>query len=174
MMRVLFGSTVLAILCSGCVAAPPPPPAPPFDIAAVTDFQSKPSAADPNCNDYTGQATIDGKQQQIVGHACKQPDGSWKVAEGTTDQPNQYVAVYPAPVYYPGDYYYGSYYYGGYPYDWPWLWDASFGFGSSFVFFGNHFHHHGFHGGFHGGGFHGGGFHGGGFAHGGGGGGGHR
>jgi hypothetical protein len=162
MMRVLFGSTALAILCSGCVAEPPPPPpAPPFAAAAVTDFQSKPSAADPNCNDYTGQATIDGKQQQLVGHACKQPDGSWRVAEGTADQPNQYVGVYPAvpAYYYPGDYYYGGYYYGGYPYDWPWLWDASFGFGSSFFFFGSHFHHHGFHGGFHGGGFahHGGG-----------------
>jgi len=155
MMRSLLSSTALAILCSGCVTAPPPPPAPPVAVSAVTDFQTQVSVTDPNCHDYTGQATIEGKQQQIVGHACQQPDGSWKVAEGTADQPNQYVAVYPAPTYYAGYPYYPDYWYG-----WPWLWDASFGFGGSFVFFDHHFHHfhhHGFH---HGGGFaHAGGFH---------------
>lgn len=145
-MRILFSSAALAILCSGCVETPPPPPPlPPVAASDVTNFQTKVSETDPKCHDYTGQATIDGKQEQVIGHACLQPDGSWKVAEGTAEQPNQYVAVYPAPIYYAD-----GQYYPGYAYDWPWLWDASFGFGTSFVFFDHHFHHHGFHhGGFH-------------------------
>jgi hypothetical protein len=127
----------------------------PVAASGVGDFQTQVSAADPNCHDYTGQAMIDGTQQQIVGHACKQPDGSWKVAEGTAAQPNQYVAVYPAPVY--ADGYYPGYFYGD-----PWLWGGPFGFGTSFVFFDRRFHHHGFHlgdFGHHGGSDHHGGFH---------------
>jgi hypothetical protein len=151
-MRVLWSSTVLALLCSACVAAPPPPV--PIALSPVSDFQTKVSETDPNCRDYTGQAMIDGKEEQVVGHACKQEDGSWKVAEGTASEPAQFTAVYPAPIYAGG--YYPDYFYGD-----PWFWDTSFGFGSSFVFFNRHFHHHGFHhGGFHHGGFgHGGGFH---------------
>ena len=147
MMRVLFSSTALALICSSCVMAPPP-----VAVAPVTGFQTTVSATDPNCHDYTGQGMIDGKPQQLVGHACKQPDGSWKVAEGTADQPAQFVAVYPAPIYADGYYYPG--YYPGYFYGDPWIWDASFGFGTSFVFFDHHFHHRDGHGGFHGSGFH--------------------
>ena len=160
-MRALVGSAVLALLCSACVAAPPP--APPPVASAITGFQTKVAADDPNCRDYTGQAMIEGTSQPVVGRACQQPDGSWRVAEGTAANPNQYVAVYPPPtypVYYPG-YYYADYW----PYD-PWFWDAPFGFGGGFVFFDHHFHGgHGFHGG---GGFHdggGGSFHGGGGMH---------
>ena len=116
---------------------------PPLLDANVTDFQSKVAADDPNCRDYTGQATIDGKEQKIVGRACLQSDGSWRVAEGSPENPSQYTAVYPAyaPSYYPG-YYYSDYY------D-PWFWDPPFFFGGSFVFFDHRFHHHdhGFHGG---------------------------
>jgi hypothetical protein len=32
------------------------------------------------CRVYTTQAVIDGKDQQVEGTACRQPDGSWKVA----------------------------------------------------------------------------------------------
>ena len=141
MMRVLFGSTSLALLCSACVTAPPQPLVAPVAVAPISDFQTKLSATEPNCHDYTGQAMIEGKPQQIVGHACQRPDGSWQVAEGTADQPNQFTAVYPAPIYAEG-YYYPDYFYGD-----PWLWDASFGFGTSFVFFDRHFHRQGFHGG---------------------------
>ena len=156
MMRVLWSSTALALFCSGCVTAPPPPVVAPVAVSPVSNFQTKVSETDPNCHDYTGQAMIDGKQEQIVGHACKQEDGSWKVAEGTASQPNQFTAVYPAPVY--ADGFYPGYFYGD-----PWFWDAPFGFGTSFVFFNRHFHRHGFH---HGGSFnHAGGFHSGGFHH---------
>jgi surface antigen len=33
------------------------------------------------CREYTVDATIGGKTEQIYGTACRQPDGSWKVAE---------------------------------------------------------------------------------------------
>lgn len=142
-MRALVGSSALALLCSACVAVPPP--APPPAMSEVTSFQSKVAADDPNCREYTGKATIAGAPQQVVGRACHQADGSWRVAEGTADNPNQYVSVYPASAY-PG--YYPGYYYADYGLYDPWLWDASFGFGTGFVFFDHRFHHHGFHGGF--------------------------
>ncbi|HEV2677757.1 MAG TPA: hypothetical protein VGV37_24715 [Aliidongia sp.] len=132
-MRALVGSAILVLLCSACVAAPPPV------AATVTDFEAKVAADDPNCRDYTGQAMIDGAPQPVVGRACRQSDGSWRIAEGTATNPNQFVAVYPAP-------YYPAYSPGYGLYD-PWLWDAPFGFGAGFVFFDRRFHHHGFHGG---------------------------
>jgi len=33
------------------------------------------------CREYTLDATIGGKTEQIYGTACRQPDGSWKVVE---------------------------------------------------------------------------------------------
>lgn len=30
------------------------------------------------CREYTMDATVDGKQDQVRGTACRQPDGSWK------------------------------------------------------------------------------------------------
>jgi len=164
MMRLPLIPIALAALVSACVVAPPPAPYPvspipvspvppaSADAAPVSDFQTKVSATDPNCHDYTGTGMIDGKPEQLVGHACLQPDGSWKVAEGTVAQPDQYVMVYPPPTYYADGGYYPDYY-PGYWGD-PWLWGA--GLGSSFLFFGPGFHHGFFH---HGGGFHrGGGF----------------
>jgi surface antigen len=32
------------------------------------------------CRDYQSTATIDGRQERLVGTACRQPDGSWKLA----------------------------------------------------------------------------------------------
>jgi len=144
-MRALVCSAAFALLCSACVADPP---APPTLVGPVTDFQSKVAADDPNCREYTGQAMIDGKEQPVVGRACQQADGSWKIAEGTADNPGQYTAVFPAAPYagyYPGyyPYYYPGYYYADlWPYD-PWFWGPPFGFGASFVFFDHH--HHGGH-----------------------------
>jgi surface antigen len=31
-----------------------------------------------NCREYTTTGIIDGQQQQILGRACRQPDGTWK------------------------------------------------------------------------------------------------
>jgi hypothetical protein len=45
------------------------------------------------CREYTKTVTIEGKQQQAQGTACRQPDGLWKdKADGTV------VTLPPAPV----------------------------------------------------------------------------
>jgi surface antigen len=31
------------------------------------------------CREYVTDAVIDGRREQIVGSACRQPDGSWRV-----------------------------------------------------------------------------------------------
>jgi surface antigen len=33
------------------------------------------------CREYTMDATIGGKTEQVYGTACRQPDGSWKIVE---------------------------------------------------------------------------------------------
>lgn len=82
----------IGIVCSGCVAAPPPQP-------AISQATMTPSRDDPACRDYTYRASIQGKEQNIAGHACRQADGIWKVAEGPQGQPGQVVTVYPPPPY---------------------------------------------------------------------------
>ncbi len=117
------------------------------------------------CQQVVGQAEIDGTQQQVVGLACLQPDGTWQVVDTSGG-----AVAYPAPAYYVD----------------PWYWaPVGVGFGASFIFVDrfHHFHHMhrvfmpragvagGFRGGFRGaphGSFHGmehGGFHGGGMHH---------
>ncbi len=130
-MRIVFGTAALAIACSACVAPPPPP-------MVISQVSSAISGDDPDCREYTALATIAGEQQQIIGRACRQTDGSWRIVEGTPEQPGQVILVYPPPDYaYP------------YPPYYPWFWGAPFAVGASFVFFAGHHHggHHGHHGG---------------------------
>lgn len=129
MRRLIFAATALALSCSGCVEPPPPP-------VVIAPVSAKVAADDPNCREYTAVATIAGEQQQIVGRACRQADGSWKIVEGTPEQPGQVILVYPPPS---PDY--------AYPPSYPWFWGPPFAVGASFVFFtghGRHFagHHH--------------------------------
>ena len=89
-------------------------------------------AGNPNCREWTATATIEGKLQPIVGRACLQPNGTWKVNEGTPQQPDQYVYAYVPP-------YDGSLY----AYD-PWLWWPPIGVSvGAFVFVDrdHHLHH---------------------------------
>jgi surface antigen len=161
--------------------------------------QGEQAQARQECRDVSGNAEIDGKQQQFNGLACRQPDGTWRIQE-SDDEPDSggdnAGAAYPAPdgapyAAAPDGAPYDPYYGYGYPYPYAYPYDPFwgppflFGFGASFVFVDrfHHFHHidhvhfghpgfahGGFHHGFHGG-FHGGGFHGGGGGfHGGGGG----
>ncbi|TAL95375.1 MAG: hypothetical protein EPN73_13950 [Paraburkholderia sp.] len=137
-------------------------------IACTTPVASQSVADDPlndpalTCRTVVGEAQIDGVAQQIVGRACRQPDGTWQIVQ---DADGSEAAIYPVPPY--------PYY----PYYDPWYWGppVAIGVGASFIFV-DHFHHFhhmdhvhfghpafgmGMHGGFHGG-FHGtgGGFHG--------------
>ena len=148
--------------CVGCAApyAPNPvvaqgPPIPGEPV--LSQVSATPMAGNPDCRDYTALATIDGKQQKIVGKACRQSDGSWAIAEGPPTNPDQYTTVYWPPT----DPYYADYE--------PWLWDAPIGISIGAPFFFD-VHHH-FHPFFHAGHFgefrhaeHFGGFHGG-FSH---------
>jgi surface antigen len=145
----------------------------------VTQASVSVSPKDPACRDYTAQAIIDGRTQPLVGHACQQPDGSWRIAEGTPEQPSRFVAVYPAPTYpaptYPAPAYPAYAYDPWCTYD-PWFWGPPIGLSiGSFVFvdrvhrfhdFGR-FHHHFAFAGFAHHGFSRGGFSHGGFEHGG-------
>jgi hypothetical protein len=134
-MRNIISLLTIVVPLAACATAPPPPV-----VAPVT--MTVPANA-PECREYTAEATIDGKTQQIVGRACRRDDGSWQIVEGTAAQPAQVVAVYQVPPY-------------PYPYYDPWYWGPPFGFGASFLFVDrhHHFHHREFHHGGHHGGMH--------------------
>jgi hypothetical protein len=130
-MRTTICLAAVISACSGCVSAPPQP-------VMSAGVNTTVAADDPNCREYTRGAVIGGQEQQLVGRACLQSDGTWKIVEGTSEHPAQIVTVYTPPPY------------AAYPYYEPWLWGSPFGlgFGASFVFFNGHhhgFHHHGFH-----------------------------
>ncbi|WP_175997299.1 hypothetical protein [Burkholderia stabilis] len=78
------------------------------------------------CRAVVAQADIDGTEQQIVGRACLQSDGTWQIVQS----PDGSVLWYPAA---------------GYPYADPWYWGPPLfiGAGVSFVFVDRfrHFHH---------------------------------
>ena len=79
------------------------------------------------CRAVVAQAEIDGTEQQIVGRACRQSDGSWQMEQSSDG----------SIVWYPDT---------GYPYDDPWYWGPAVfvGTGASFVFIDRFHHHHHF------------------------------
>jgi hypothetical protein len=124
--------------CVGCAAPYAPNPVvaqglPNPGEPVLSQVTATPVAGNPDCHNYTALATIDGKQEKIVGKACRQSDGSWAIAEGPPTNPSQYTTVYWPPT----DSYYADYE--------PWLWDAPIGIsiGAPF-FFDVHRHFHPF------------------------------
>ncbi|MEN8513004.1 hypothetical protein [Burkholderia sp. RS02] len=79
-----------------------------------------------NCRAVVAQADIDGTEQQIVGRACLQSDGTWRIVQSDDGS----VLWYPAAAY---------------PYPDPWYWGPPLfiGAGVSFIFVDRfrHFHH---------------------------------
>ncbi len=144
--------------------ATPPPGGPP----PGTPPPGPPGAA--TCRDYTIPVVIDGRTVLAKGHACLQPNGSWRVTQKTPGLPTQvYVVPPPAmpPPGYPNPDPYASQYPYPYPppvYD-PWFYGPPFWFGGflyvqNFHRFGPHYGPYGGpHGGPHGGGPYGGHFH---------------
>jgi hypothetical protein len=66
---------------------PPPPvyyvPPPVYQIVPPPIYTSGPTSTPPQqqaCHEYQSTAVIDGKPQPIVGTACLQPDGTWRIA----------------------------------------------------------------------------------------------
>lgn len=100
----------VVLLCTGCVVAqpapplplPPPPPAPPQ------------AAVQQQCREFNTPVTIGGQQQQAVGTACLQPDGSWKVQQSVAGQPPTTYVVPPQAyqAYYPSTYMADPWFYG--------------------------------------------------------------
>ena len=63
---------------------PPPayvyyPPAPPPAVQAPAPTAAPAAAADPQCREYQGSVTINGRQEPVYGTACRQSDGSWRI-----------------------------------------------------------------------------------------------
>ncbi len=46
----------------------------------VTPTRTYQTAAGRPCREYQQTVTIDGKTERAYGRACRQPDGSWKIA----------------------------------------------------------------------------------------------
>ena len=86
-----------------------------------------------NCRDYNALATIDGRPQPLVGRACRQPDGTWRISEDVLGNTSPSVVTYlPPPAGYPV---YGD----------PLLWDFPIGFSIGVPFFiDQHRHFRGF------------------------------
>ena len=62
--------------------APPayyPPPVYDQPLYDPPPVSYRPAAPEAPCREYQSTATIDGRQQQIYGTACLQPDGSWQL-----------------------------------------------------------------------------------------------
>jgi hypothetical protein len=84
-MRYLLPAIALASLCAGCVQ--PPPPAPPPEMVSEL-AASVPGGANPNCREYQATGTVNGQQQPVIGRACRQPDGTWRLATEGDEEEN--------------------------------------------------------------------------------------
>jgi len=122
----------LALGVAGCVSAPPSTSA---STLAPTTIGA--AAAAEYCREYRSTAEIAGAPHEVVGTACRRPDGSWQIVDdatppGTTAPGTPAAIVNRTTTYvvpYPG--YYGPY--------WPGF-GPRFGFGAGFGF--GHRHHH--------------------------------
>jgi hypothetical protein len=116
-MRTISGLAVVLGTCIGCTT--------PVASQSVSGEPLNDPAL--TCRTVVGTAEIDGTTQQIMGRACRQPDGAWQIVQ---DSDGGAVAVYPVPAW--------PYY----PYYDPWYWGppVTIGVGASFIFV-DHFHH---------------------------------
>jgi hypothetical protein len=60
-------------------ATPPVYYAPPPAAALAPPAMAAPSAANGACREYSSTQIIGGTPQQVLGTACQQPDGSWRI-----------------------------------------------------------------------------------------------
>lgn len=47
----------------------------------VTPTRTYALASGENCRDFENTVTVDGKTERVMGRACRQPDGSWKIVQ---------------------------------------------------------------------------------------------
>jgi hypothetical protein len=72
---------------AGCAGQAPPGGTDPAPAQLIQGRQ--------NCRDFTMPVTVGGQQQQAVGQACQQPDGSWRVTQNTPGLPEQVYTLPP-------------------------------------------------------------------------------
>jgi hypothetical protein len=129
--RIPFLSIALMLALAGCAAQVPPSAPDTALVATQMTFW--------RCREFTVQVTVEGQQQQAVGQACQQPDGSWQVTLSTPGLPQQVYTLPPQAI-------------NAYPYPEPapylesaYWWDPWF-YGPWFVgrpvFLARGFHHH--------------------------------
>jgi surface antigen len=89
-MRIAFcREMVHAVFVCAAFAASAPLFAQSFDDSMSSDARS-------NCRAIAGQAEIDGTMQQIVGRACLQSDGTWRIVQSDDGSVLTYpIADYP-------------------------------------------------------------------------------
>ncbi|MGU7780066.1 hypothetical protein [Burkholderia sp. PU8-34] len=99
-----------------------------FSAAVFAQMYDNLPADSTNCRAVVGQAEIDGTEQQIVGRACLQSDGTWQIVQS----PDGSILWYPLAAY---------------PYPDPWYWGPPLfiGAGVSFIFVDRFHHFHHFH-----------------------------
>ena len=86
-MRGSLISLSFALTCTACAAIGPSP-------AAVEVISQRVTPEDAACRAYYAHVQMDGRMRDITGRACRQSDGSWKVAEGPPENPAQVQTVY--------------------------------------------------------------------------------
>jgi hypothetical protein len=90
------------------------------------------------CREYTSKGIIDGKPEEMVGTACQQADGRWKLVDGEATPPPEAGQLVPPPptVVYPHVY--------PYPYPYPYYYPYPSFFGSTvgIAFSSGHFYSH--------------------------------
>jgi len=121
-MRRIIVAAGIALGCAGCALPQPVEP-------EISQVSTSVAPDDPNCIVYSTQAAVGQTERAIIGRACRQTDGSWKVTEGSPGQPTQSTLVYWPPP----DAYVGIY-------D-PWLWGPPIGFSVGAVVFVDRDHH---------------------------------
>ena len=142
---ILVLLSVVAALLAGCAPGSDPSPSgaaimTPGAEATMSQFTATPVAGLPQCSRYSVTATINGKPQALNGEACRQPDGSWHIAEQPVYGGTIYQTVYWPP---PGVVAYNDACFDA-PYDYPCLYGFPFGFSIGFPVFidiHHHFHH---------------------------------
>jgi surface antigen len=70
-------------------------PTNPTQISSLSEQQTQPGQPQLACQEFTAPVTAGDRPEQARGKACRQPDGSWRVAQNTPGLPAQDYIVPP-------------------------------------------------------------------------------
>jgi hypothetical protein len=93
-MHRIFVLTISVLAYAACQPLPDASPT----ANAEGQAQPAPTSAQPDCREFTAPVMAGGQHEQASGRACRQPDGSWRVAQDTPGLPTQeYLVPRPEP-----------------------------------------------------------------------------